>query len=335
MLGFIGGIFMSVFPAHYVLAAAAIGIKTIYLVKKFKENIFMRIMTTNIWGDFFNNPVSVREGNMYKVYENYSPDIIGFQEVTDSWYKSNLFKWLSEEYYFVGTELTDNTDRVPLAIKKKYELIAKGYEQLADTPDVSKAITWAVLKDKTLERIFAVCNTHFWWMRGTELMRIKEELGVVDYTFEDHCAVREENAEQLAALMRYLRGRFSCPVFAFGDMNSTITEKVFDVYESNGAKKLFDLAKEKDLACSNHGDPVGDADGLFHGVKASEERIARSRRAYCLPEMPGADGYFTSIDHIIALGDGFEVLQYRVIEDQYALDATDHSPVFADVEFVD
>lgn len=41
----------------------------------------MRLMTTNIWGDYFDNPVDVREDNMYKVYENYSPDVIGFQEV--------------------------------------------------------------------------------------------------------------------------------------------------------------------------------------------------------------------------------------------------------------
>jgi endonuclease/exonuclease/phosphatase family metal-dependent hydrolase len=44
--------------------------------------------------------------------------------------------------------------------------------------------------------------------------------------------------------------------------------------------------------------------------------------------------YMASIDHIVGLGDGYKVLQYRVVEDQDALDASDHSPVFADIEFI-
>ena len=41
-----------------------------------------------------------------------------------------------------------------------------------------------------------------------------------------------------------------------------------------------------------------------------------------------------SLDHIVSLGkDGFEVISYRVVTDSFVLDATDHSPVFADVEF--
>lgn len=257
----------------------------------------MRIMTTNIWGDYFNNPVEVREDGIYSVYDKYKPDIIGFQEITPGWYKSGLFKRLSKEYCFVGTELFDNTNYVPLAIKKdEFYLCAKGYERLEETEDPSKAITWAVLKCG--EKTFAVCNLHFWWMTG-----------------EEHDKLRVKNAKQLAALMKEIEQKYSCAVFAFGDMNCVISSEVFKVYNRAGIKLLHTLAKEKDNASSHHGDPVLGGDGKYHG-KTTENDFTHS------------------IDHIVALGGGFETKSYKLVLTGEALDSTDHSPVYADVEFI-
>ena len=199
------------------------------------------------------------------------------------------------------------------------------------TPDDSKAVTWAVLRQKDF--VFAVCNVHFWWMRGTESEEVKRIKGVLDFSFEDHCKIRAENARQLTNLMKYLQERYSCPVFAFGDMNAAITESVFDVYEQNGVRKLFDLAEQKDYICTVHGNPVFGTDGDFHGVEATEAYISSFRKVLCLPKITDNSGYLTSIDHIVALGDNFKILQYRVVTDQPALDATDHSPTYADVKF--
>jgi len=215
-----------------------------------------------------------------------------------------------------------------LVIKKEYKVIAYGHEQLADTPDWSKSITWAVA-EKEGSRI-AVCNTHFWWMRGTEAPHVQKACGVEGYTAEDHNALRAQNAAQLVRLMQDLQRKYACPVFGFGDMNATVSEKVFEVYGENGVKLLFDIAAEKDTVCSVHGDPVRGEDGMFHGKKATAESVNTLRRILRLPETD-REGYFSSIDHIVALGEGFCVTQYRVIEDQDALDVTDHSPVYADV----
>lgn len=256
----------------------------------------MRIMTSNIWGDYFKNPVDVREDFLYDVFKDYSPDIIGLQEVTKSWYNGRLFPWLSEEYEFVGTELMNNTNYVPFVYKKGLKLISKGYEYHENTPDASKGITWAVLKRED-GGIFAACNTHFWWRTGPE-----------------HDEIRVLNAKQLASLMESLRARYNCPVFAFGDMNAYITSDCFKVYKERNIVNLLDIAEEKDTVGSHHGDPVLGEDGRYHGCKTQED-------------------YTKSIDHLVALGDEFKVLQYRVVEDQKALDATDHSPVYVDVEF--
>ena len=256
----------------------------------------MRIMTSNIWGDYFNNPVEDRQDLLYDVFMRYQPDILGFQEVTKSWYASNLLEHLSAEYAFAGTEAYNNINFVPLAYKKDYLLLAKGYERLLYTTDRSKAITWAVLKHPEEEKVFAVCNTHFWWKSGPE-----------------HDLVRTENAKQLVAVMKSLHEKYDCPVFAFGDMNTVLSSDVFKVYAENGIQHLYDLAKKKKDVSSHHGDPQPDENGKLRGKKTPKGREF-------------------SIDHIIGMGDGIQVTEYCVVEDQDALDATDHSPVFVDVE---
>ena len=132
--------------------------------------------------------------------------------------------------------------------------------------------------------------------------------------------------------MQHLHKKYSCPVFAFGDMNATFSESVFDVYAENGIRKLYDLTEHKDKVCSVHENPERGEDGMFHGQKATNESVSDFRKILCLTDDKVLDGYFSSIDHIVALGDNFEVTQYRVVEDQDALDASDHSPIFADIE---
>ena len=277
----------------------------------------MRIMTSNIWGDYFGNPTTVREDKLYSTYQKYAPDVLGMQEVTYSWYQSPLMSQLKNDYFFVGTELFEPINYVPMAIKKGNLLLAKGYEQLTDPFDPSKAITWAIIKTPD-ERVIGLCNTHFWWMRGEEEHNIK----------------REKNAAQLSRLMHALHERFECPVFAFGDMNGAMPEKMFDVYRENGIKALIEMTDERDTACSIHGDPRRGEDGFYHGTRVTREYLERLTGMMNLTTDESTPDYFASIDHIIGMGDNFKVSQYRVIEDQDALDATDHSPVFADVEFI-
>ena len=63
---------------------------------------------------------------------------------------------------------------------------------------------------------------------------------------------------------------------------------------------------------THHGDPVRGEDNLFHG-----EATLRTAEH--------------SIDHIICMG-AASPIEFRVVEDQDALDATDHSPIWCDFE---
>ena len=258
----------------------------------------LKLMTSNIWGDYFGNPVDLREDGIFNVYNKYSPDFVGFQEVTRGWYAGKMFsEYLSQNFRFVGTELDGCENYVPFVFRKSAGLsyIAKGYELLSETPDLSKAITWAVFENKDKER-FGFCNTHFWWKTG-----------------EEHDIIRKKNARQLSELMADIQKRYECPVFAMGDMNCDRYGGIFEVYKEYGITHLSDIAEKVIGKASCHGDPVKGDDGKYHGKK--DVRPIEN-----------------SIDHIIALGK-VSVKEYLVNDDQDALDSTDHSPVMATVEF--
>lgn len=253
----------------------------------------MRIMTSNIWGDYFGNPVEVREDGIFETFRKYAPDVIGLQEITQGWYNAKLFKRLSENYRILGTELFYNNNYVPMAISKAWDILAKGYEYLTETPDQSKAITWAVI-EKDGKRL-GVFNTHFWWK----------------YDCPKDDEIRVQNAKQLVGLMRFVKERFDCPVFGFGDLNSKRDHPVFKVFQGEKAEVLFDLTENKDDVSTMHGDPVADEKGFYHGKTTQNP-------------------YSMSLDYIIGMGT-FKTEQYRVVCDKAILDATDHSPVFAEI----
>ena len=47
----------------------------------------LRIMTSNIWGDYFGNPPHEREDALADVFLRYLPDTLAMQEVTANWRK--------------------------------------------------------------------------------------------------------------------------------------------------------------------------------------------------------------------------------------------------------
>lgn len=257
----------------------------------------MRIMTSNIWGDYFNNPVELREDQLINVFKKYDPDILGVQEARMSFQKSKLFKELLNEYLSVGVSDYEPVNHEPLFYKKKYKLIANGFEYLDDTPDLTKGITFAVLYDEESNKKFAVCNTHFWYKDGPE-----------------HDLIRVTNAKQIVTLMKYLTEKYSCPAFMFGDLNCFITSEAYNTFLNEGLTPLYDIALEKENKTTYHGYPQRGEDGKYHS-----QMIDRGREF--------------AFDHILGLNGNFKVERYVVVEDQDALDATDHNPVFADLEF--
>lgn len=258
----------------------------------------IRVMSANIWGDYFGNPVQEREGQLEAVIRRYSPDILGMQEATPAWNASAAFASLGDTYAFVSGDGFPENNYVPLLYRKSvFSLLECGFVRYTDTPDRSKAATWALLAHKASgERIGAMC-THFWWKCfGTP----------------EHDALRVSNAAVLTETAGQIARRTGAPIVAMGDLNSTPGVPSMRYLREAGWRFVRDEAPLTSETSTHHGDPQRGGDGRYHGSRTGNR-------------------WDRSIDHIFTLG-ALRPLSFSVIEDQDALDESDHSPVLCELE---
>ena len=257
----------------------------------------MRILSMNVWSYYMDNPVALREEGIYNAVMKYSPDIFGLQEMCAAWHNSNFSKWIEEEYTCIKIS---GENHVPIYYKKsKYELVECGWERFKDVArkDVSKSVAWAVIADKQINKMIGICNTHFWFMAG-----------------EEHDRVRDKNAQQLLEKMTYMKQKYHIPVFAFGDFNCRIGSSTMSLLEEQGIYTSFKLTEDHSQLATYHGYPVKDKNGQFHGEASKYP-------------------YTSSIDHIITYKDDVRINKQDVIVYPEILGATDHSPVYVDIEY--
>lgn len=256
----------------------------------------MRIMTSNIWGMYFGNPAAERIDAIESTLRKYDADVIGIQEMCPDWYKNDLAGRLEDTYVFVGAFKGNHS---PLFFKREvFEIIDMGWIRYTGVEDISKSVTWAVLEKKADGKRIGVCNTHLWWKAG-----------------EEHELIRENNAKQLLEAMNNIKEKYdNIPVVAFGDFNSRADGKAMKYLNANGVLSAYDLAEEFSPISSYHGDPVRDENGIYRGVKTTNDKTR-------------------SLDHIVAKKDDLNIKVQKIVEDQEILDATDHSPVYIDFEY--
>ncbi len=258
----------------------------------------IRIMSFNIWGDYFGNPVEERENGIGQVISTYSPDILGIQEATASWNGSELFKALKNEYAFVDVSAYVENNFVPLLYKKdKFELIDSGFIKYPDTPDPSKGATYGVFKEISSSKLISVFCTHFWW----------QHFGVLE-----HDLLRISNAALLTAKAFETVEKYNSPAVGMGDLNSDHSMPTLTYLCNAGWKLTQSDAVESSNISSHHGDPIRGEDGKYHGSKTDKDHTK-------------------SIDHIFFRGD-IAAKKFYVVEDRFALDASDHSPIYCDFE---
>lgn len=255
----------------------------------------MRVMTSNIWGNYFGNPPEERIDAIESTLRKYSADVIGIQEMCPFWYKADLKGRLSDEYVFVGAF---DGNHSPLFFKREiFEILEQGWLRYTGVEDISKSVTWAVLEQKEDGKKIGVCNTHLWWKPGDE-----------------HELIRENNAKQLLSVMKDIKVKYGdIHVVACGDFNSRADGKAMKYLNANGVLSSYDLADEFSEISSYHGDPVRDENGKYRGKKTTEDKTR-------------------SLDHIVTFKGDLHITAQKVVEDKEILDATDHSPVYIDFE---
>ncbi len=260
-----------------------------------------RVMSSNIWGDYFGNPPHERDQALASVLLRYAPDLIALQEVTPNWWTSRLFAALAADYAVADGGASDQrrTNYTPLLYRRsRFELLSQGVDFYHLKLDRSKGVTWAVLRDLESRRLVIAFSTHFWW-KGTD----------------ESNYIRTVNAEKLAERLLELQRRYGdAPVLGGGDFNCTVASDALRLLKTRGFSSAQEVADEASPVCSHHGDPKRDDAGRYRGAPRPSDNV-KAR----------------SIDHLLVSAASVRVLRETVILDQDALDASDHSPIFMDV----
>lgn len=177
----------------------------------FENNADVRIMSSNLlvhydsWGGL---PAKPRAKKYVQLIKTYMPDVVGIQEMCDSWYcllRNNLpknYKMLnpvSNGVFVRMTAMIYNSDTLKLIDSGNFK-----YSQ-GDNPRLRRVV-WGVFEVKSSGKRFAVTNTHF------DLLRDGRE--------EELTAVMKSQAEELGAKIDEINKTYSCPVFSAGDYNT-------------------------------------------------------------------------------------------------------------------
>lgn len=177
----------------------------------FENKADVRIMSSNLlvhyesWGGL---PAKPRAKQYIELLNSYKPDVIGVQELCDSWYcciEKNLpdgYKMLcpvSTGAFIRMTAMVYNTDTVELVDSGNF-----AYEQ-KDNPRLRRVV-WAVFKDKSTGNHFAVTNTHL------DLLREGQE--------QELTVVMKSQTKELLNCINEISEKYNCPVISVGDFNT-------------------------------------------------------------------------------------------------------------------
>ncbi len=257
-----------------------------------------RIMTSNVWADVFGNPVEGRDTQLAQVYEHYLPDVLCLQEMHPNWHASRLKPQLAQRYDEVVAEQGDYAlNYTPVFYRRdRLRLIGSAFHVFSGPNDFdSKSFTAAVFEPLDGGEAFAVLSTHLYYE---------------DNDFGNR--VRVQNVQEIIGFLRTL-----APLRAMvcGDCNCRADSAPALLLEEQGMRSAQQIAEIASPESSWHGDPVFDpAVGRFVGKPPAQLRE-------------------NSLDHIFVPEKRVKVKELRVVLDQQALDATDHSPVYADIAF--
>lgn len=268
----------------------------------------IRILYHNIWG-YLNadgsNPVSMRADIAIPIYEEIAPEILCFEEAGTSFRTAArpLFKWLKAEGYSEICFSNQGGEGNPIFYRKDLlELVDSGY---AKSRNGDKGTTWAVFRLKSdTSKTFAVTNSHF---AANTNAGGDAELGNT---------YRIEDAKAAVQAVNGILTKFpNIPVFVGGDFNTNPTGQPYHVLTGAGLTNVLKLTDNKSTEKPYHGSYPYDKD--FDLYEPTQGAAA------------GTSG--GSIDHIMTIPNGAQILQYRVMSGSLSATISDHCPHFVDV----
>ena len=266
------------------------------------ENADVRIMSANVLAegaikDFSKYPISAQRAEIFaKILVNYTPDIIGTQEM-DVNYHEPLKKYLKiiKDTYGIEYAMTETIhngapQQSPIIYRSdKWKLDYQNFSPMSYLPDpyeneysvgISSA-KFTSIEDPTLE--VALVTAHWHWE--------KEGVSEIPKQYYD--------AKEMAETVEYLRSTYpNAHVFCTGDFNSHRFER----------KYLNQLIEDIDGEIASD---IAIAKGVFKNSFKHQGQL---------------------IDHIIGKAGSFDVLLHSPTRNK-SENLTDHQPIFADIKF--
>lgn len=263
------------------------------------DKINIVLYNQNIWGNY-SPPDAIANRNelIRDLVFSYKADICCFQECntkTSRAGKNAIDKLLAEQYVEVNVGGGLSGNQAPIFYKpNKYEVCESGLHIFTGiNPFEEKSFTWCVFREKSSNILFGIISTHFWF-KGPE---------------DEHNLQRLKNAEELMAVVDYMKAKYNIPIFASGDFNcgkdmysiapiTYIKQTMFEVRE---------IAKQTTNLKTCRKPPIMNEKGLY--------------------DVEAYEGYMT-IDYIfLSRKENVEVHSFDVDVSKTACNSSDHSPL--------
>ena len=261
-----------------------------------------RVIFNNIYGSHqAEHPADTRNLMQAELHLEYMPDVIGLQESSDK--VTSYHAFMHRNGYTAVPSNPNNSNKhdytAMLYRADKLDLLECGYHLYDDgAGDKSKAVTWAVFKDKATGDVFAVGSTHFYWK--------SDELGQ---------AARLKDAAQLTEVAKKITDKYNCPFIVGGDYNCNINSEPFKILNNEGFLNFQKISPDT-MDSTTH-----------HSYSAYNEEL----KLYLVPVSP-TNPYSKAIDHALLYNQStLTAKKFRVILDDYSFLSSDHCPVM--VEF--
>ena len=254
----------------------------------------IRIMSSNIWS--CSQPTANRDDLLAEVYFKYRPLTIGIQECSPEIRaeEKSLLDLCAPDYLELNPAPENITNFTPILYNRCLTVENSGWILFDGLNNLnSKSITWGLFSLKN--KRFIHINVHYYYE-----------------TNEQGAQARQQNSAQLLQLIGQLQC-YQAPVIVTGDFNCEERSKPLQALLHNGLTLASSINPQK--VCSYHVFPQYDEEkNLFFGGSPLH------------PSYTAED----SLDHIFL--QNAVCTRFVTVQDQEALDASDHCPIYADIE---
>ncbi|MBQ4384222.1 MAG: endonuclease/exonuclease/phosphatase family protein [Firmicutes bacterium] len=282
----------------------------------------LRLMTHNIWNRDENSPqwaekgfdcsAEVRVHGLLRVYRETQPDVIGCQEASVR--MADLLKeGLTAEgmnYTLIWGRFTPilyRPDRLEL-VDSEFGTYPEHIDGMEGSFNDVRSKSWniAVFRVKESGRLFLFAATHLWWK-----MEPTAENPAGRNVQEGSDRARELQLALLTDRILEYYGKYGCPAFLVGDLNTGYLTPAVQTALRAGFRHAHDIAEEY-----------------------AEEAVGYH---YCFPD--GFETYYydrpfeRAIDHILVYGAApGTVKRFERYSPDYYYPVSDHSAAYVDVE---